>query len=86
MDARTLIEKLKANHIEISLSGDKIRMESSRTLTRKISKLLRQVRRQRKEVLTLLAPPCWNCGAETDETVDTLGRRWRTCWQCMTTV
>jgi len=82
MDAKILIEKLKASGVEISLRGDKIRLESSRTLTRKISKLLGQVQRQRQEVRALLAPPCYNCGAKMDETVDTLGRRWKTCWQC----
>ncbi len=60
MDVKILIEKLRANGVEISITGDTIRMESSRTLTRKISKLLREVQRQRKEILTLLAPTFWN--------------------------
>ncbi len=34
----------------------------------------------------LVAPSCWNCGAQTTETIDIYGRSWWKCWGCALTV
>ncbi len=85
MDARILIETLQNRGLTISLAGDRVRVESPQEPDESTKSLLQQLREHREEVKSLLsqvAPPCWNCGAQTAETTDIYGRSWWKCWEC----
>ena len=83
MDARNLIETLKARGVELRVNGDRIQVEAPQEPDSNTKALLDEVRRRRKEVISILAAtPCWNCGAEVAETIDIYGRRWWKCWEC----
>ncbi len=83
MDARVLIERLKARGVELRINGDRIHAETPQEPDSNTKALLDEVRQRREEVKAILAaPPCWNCGAKVAESVDIYGRRWWKCWEC----
>ncbi len=85
MDARVLIETLQSRGLTISLAGDRVRVESPQEPDEDTKSLLQELREHREEVKSLLsqvAPPCWNCGAQMTEVTDIYGHEWWTCWEC----
>ncbi len=87
MDARGLIETLKTRGVELRVNGDRIQVEAPQEPDPNTKALIDEVRQRREEIKALLvAPPCWNCGAQTAETTDIYGRSWWKCWECAVTV
>ncbi len=83
MDARGLIETLKARGVELRVNGDRIHVEAPQEPDSHTKALIDALRDHREEVKALLVgPPCWNCGAQMTEVTDIYGHEWWTCWEC----
>ena len=86
-DVRALIETAQTKGLRLFLADGKVKVQAPQRLDGGTKALIEELREHREEVKALLvAPPCWNCGAQTAETTDIYGRSWWKCWECAVTV
>ena len=84
-DIGTLIESAQARGLRLFLAGDKVKVRAPQTPDADTKALIEELKEHREEVKSLLsqvAPPCWNCGAQMTEVTDIYGHSWWTCWEC----
>jgi len=86
-DVRALIESAQTKGLRLFLADGKVKVQAPSRLDGDMKALIEELRGHREEIKALLvAPPCWNCGAQTAETTDIYGRSWWKCWECAVTV
>lgn len=87
MDAKSLIETLRARGVDLRVDGGGIQAEAPQEPDSHTKALLDALRDHREEVKAIVTgPPCWDCETQTIEVVDIYGRRWWKCWACAVTV
>jgi len=83
MDARNLIETLKARGLNLRVNGDRIRVEAPQEPDSETKALLDEVRRHQDEIKAILmAPLCWNCGQAMVPITDINGKDIHYCQAC----
>ena len=84
-DVRSLIETAQTKGLRLFLADGKVKVQAPQRLdggTKAIIEELREHKEEIKALLSQVAPPCWNCGAQMTEVTDIYGHEWWTCWEC----